>query len=172
MVVQEQHHCSMLLASSSALINNWRAASATPIYQQHASIPAPNRCRCFACTWLAGARVSLLYEGVIGAIRDELAAVRKQAAAAMAAAGAAEQRVRDSMYYSRDRFTKMEEEVKRMAQVGMAIASCGLVWRWSGRLWAAQLLFCCLPCQKLRCCAFSTHLGAGWACGAAAGLRR
>lgn len=62
-------------------------------------------------------RCSLVYEGIIAAIRDELAAARQRAAAAAASARAAEGRVQESMFYSRDKFAAMEAEVKHLARV-------------------------------------------------------
>ncbi|PRW59673.1 early endosome antigen 1 isoform X2 [Chlorella sorokiniana] len=62
-------------------------------------------------------RCSLVYEGIIAAIRDELAAARQRASAAAASARASEERVKESMYYSRDKFAAMEAEVKHLAQL-------------------------------------------------------
>ncbi|KAL4458548.1 hypothetical protein ABPG75_013413 [Micractinium tetrahymenae] len=62
-------------------------------------------------------RCSLVYESIISAIKEELQATRQRAAAAAAAAQAAEERVRESMYYSRDKFAAMEAEVKHLAQL-------------------------------------------------------
>ncbi len=58
-----------------------------------------------------------MYEGIIAAIRDEMAAARQRAASAAASARASEERVKESMYYSRDKYAAMEAEVKHLAQV-------------------------------------------------------
>lgn len=58
-----------------------------------------------------------MYESIIGAIKEELQAARQRAATAAGAARAAEERVKESMYYSRDKFKATEEEVKRLTQV-------------------------------------------------------
>lgn len=57
-----------------------------------------------------------MYEGIIAAIRGELAA---------------EERVQESLYYSRDRFGAMEAEVKHLVQVRRGI---GLHREWAGRM--------------------------------------
>lgn len=62
----------------------------------------------------------MVYESIIAAIKEELQAVRQRAAAAEGAARAAEERVRESMYYSRDKFAAMDEQVKGLTQVGRA----------------------------------------------------
>lgn len=66
-----------------------------------------------------------MYECIIGAIREELQATRQRAAVAEGAARAAEERVRDSMCHSRDRFAAMEQEAKHLAQVGRPASNTG-----------------------------------------------
>lgn len=73
------------------------------------SVWPPNGCPALRC--------SLVYEAIIAAIRDELAAALQRAAAAAAAARASEERVQESMHYSRDKFVAMEAEVKSLSQV-------------------------------------------------------
>lgn len=72
-----------------------------------------------------------MYEAIIAAIRDELAAARQRSAAAAASARASEERVKESMYYSRDKFVAMEAEVKSLSQVwGHYPVAVGQVLQW------------------------------------------
>ena len=114
---------SMLLATHAArnrLGSPELSAACKPIHlpphPTHCSpTPLPPHCLLPHCPPLC--RCSLVYESLVGAIKDELQAARRRAAAATSQATAAEQRVQASMYYSRERFAAMEQEVKRTAQV-------------------------------------------------------